>query len=105
MAKKKAAESPTASGSVVELKELPPSVLAPIYANHLFIRSTPSDFELRFGVIEVQKGQPLPSDVSRLYLAPIHAKAIAHLLTSHVSLWERKHGTIPLDFSDDSTEP
>ncbi|MGH9476589.1 MAG: DUF3467 domain-containing protein [Terriglobales bacterium] len=67
------------------------------YANSVQIRPSTWDFLLQFGTLE----QKLPDEVEvrlsqGVYLSPQQAKAVLHLLKSHVESYEKAFGEIQL---------
>lgn len=67
-----------------------------IYVNSTEIRSSPWDFDFRFGRVDEATPEGLNiTELVRMHMSPTHAKAVLALLALHVEVWERKHGTIP----------
>ena len=85
----------------IEVKE---DVASGIYSNLVIINHSPTEFVLDF--VTMMPGFSKAKVVSRIVLAPQHAKKFMHAISQNVSNFEKQHGLIknidiqkiPLDF-------
>ena len=64
------------------------------YSNLMMINHTETEFVFDF--VFVQPQQPKAKVASRIICSPRHAKKLLAALTENISLYEQKHGQIPL---------
>ncbi|MGH9486816.1 MAG: DUF3467 domain-containing protein [Terriglobales bacterium] len=67
------------------------------YANSVQIRPSTWDFLLQFGLLEQKQPDEVEVHLSQgIYLSPQQAKAVLHLLKSHVESYEKAFGEVQL---------
>jgi len=74
--------------------ELPPDVAQGLYTNLAIITHSHSEFIMDF--VQMMPGIPKPKVVSRVVMAPEHAKRFLKALEDNVGKYEREHGEIKL---------
>lgn len=72
--------------------ELPPDVAQGLYTNLAIITHSHSEFIMDF--VQMMPGIPKPKVVSRVVMAPEHAKRFLKALEDNVGKYEREHGEI-----------
>ena len=67
-----------------------------LYSNFAEIQSSPVDLRIRLGeLMEAGQGRFVVKEVGRVFMSPVHAKLVAHLLLHHITEYEKKFGAIP----------
>ncbi|MGH9465929.1 MAG: DUF3467 domain-containing protein [Terriglobales bacterium] len=67
------------------------------YANSVQIRPSTWDFLLQFGLLEQQQPEEIEIHLSQgIYLSPQQAKAVLHLLRTHMENYEKAFGEVQL---------
>lgn len=74
--------------------ELPPDVAQGLYTNLAIITHSHSEFIMDF--VQMMPGVPKPKVVSRVVMAPEHAKRFLKALEDNVSRYEKENGEIKL---------
>ena len=74
--------------------ELTPEIAQGIYTNLAIITHSHSEFILDY--VQMMPGVPKPKVVSRLIMAPEHAKRLLKALQDNISRYERENGEIKL---------
>ena len=74
--------------------ELRPEIAQGIYTNLSIITHSQSEFVMDF--VQMMPGVPKPKVVSRVIMAPEHAKRLLKALQDNISKYERENGEIKL---------
>lgn len=74
--------------------ELRPEIAQGIYTNLAIITHSQSEFVMDF--VQMMPGVPKPKVVSRVIMAPEHAKRLLKALQDNISKYERENGEIKL---------
>ncbi|MGH9412821.1 MAG: DUF3467 domain-containing protein [Terriglobales bacterium] len=68
-----------------------------VYANSVQIRPSTWDFLLQFGLLEQKQADEVEVHLSQgIYLSPQQAKAVLHLLKTHIESYEKAFGEVQL---------
>ena len=81
--------------------ELKPEIAGGVYCNFALISHSHSDFVLDFA--RVMPGMPKPEVVSRVILAPEHAKRLLAALQENIVRYEREFGAIKIPQQESRT--
>lgn len=67
-----------------------------VYSNTVSIVASAYDFRLTFGLmLGHQDGVAQRKMFAQIYITPVHAKALAALLSRQIEVYEARYGTLP----------